>query len=273
MQTNQTNKAPAIAGATPKVISKSLQRDIDYIKTRNESAKKCVFEIAWKLREIADSNDLLDAGYNNIVEFAAEQFGYKRSTVLNYVAAARKYMERHIDTKEKPYLSTTCARIDTDKHEVTEDYNIGQLIALGRTSGDDFMTMDSEGVIKPEMTAKEIKDAVKKWYQPLEDPKPELKPEPTQDPEPEEQEEPAEYTRTLTLSEMVICLCGGLIGEEYDIDVDTAVDDAFQNLTRGNYRLDFCYRNEDGDKIIEFVYVWANDGSCDPVLKYPSENI
>lgn len=272
MQNNQSNNAPAIAGATPKVISKSLQRDIDYIKTRNENAKKCVFEIAWKLREIADSNDLLDAGYNNIVEFAAEHFGYARSTVLNYVAAARKYMERHIDNNKHTYLSTTCARIDTDKHVITDDYNIGQLIALGKTSGDDFMTMDSEGVIKPEMTSKEIKNAVKKWYQPLEDPKP----EPTQDPEPEEPEEkpePEEYSRKLTLTEMVICLCGGLIGEEYDIDVDTAIDDAFQNLTKGNYRLDFCYKNEDGDKIIEFVYVWANDGSCDPVMKYPSENI
>lgn len=253
------------------IISKSLQKDIDYIKARNESAKKCAFEIAWKLREIADSNDLLDAGYNNIVEFAADQFGYQRSTTLNYVAAARKYMERHIDSKEKSYLSTTCARIDTDEHKVTEDYTIGQLIALGRTTADDFVTMDSKGTIKPDMTTKEIKDAVKKWYKPLEDP--EQEPDPKPDPEPVEQEESKEFSRTLNLTEIVTCLCCEMIGEDYSVDVDTALYDAFQNLTGGEYRLEFMCRGIDNDAVIESVRVWKNDGSTAPFMTYPSGNI
>lgn len=243
------------------IISKSLQRDIDYIKSRTATAKKCVFEIAWKLKDIADSNDLLDAGYKDIVEFAADNFGYSRSTTLNYVAISRKYLEMHKDAKDKPYLSTTCARIDDNAHKVTEDYGIGQLNALGKTTADDFITMDSEGTITPSMTAKEIKDAVKKFYD-------DVKPDPEPYPEPD----PAgkEFTRTLTITEMVTCLCCELIGDEYNIDVDTAIDYAFQNFTKDEYRLEFVY-NE--DKEIEFVRVWKNDGSTAPYMRYPAENI
>lgn len=246
------------------VISKSLQRDIDYIKSRTVTAKKCVFEIAWKLKDIADSNDLLDAGYKDIVEFAADNFGYSRSTTLNYVAISRKYLEMHKDAKDKPYLTTTCARIDDNERKCTEDYGIGQLNALGKTTADDFITMDSEGTISPSMTAKEIKDAVKKFY---DDVKPEQ--DPDTDTEPEQDPEDKEYTRTLTLTEMVTCLCCELIGEEYDIEVDTAIDDAFQNLTKGEYRLEFIYN---AGHEIEFVRVWKHDDKT-PCMTYPSENI
>ena len=248
------------------VISKSLQRDIDYIKSRTATAKKCVFEIAWKLKDIADGNDLLDAGYKDIVEFAADNFGYSRSTTLNYVAISRKYLEMHKDAKDKPYLSTTCARIDDNARKVTEDYGIGQLNALGKTTADDFITMDSEGTISPSMTAKEIKDAVKKFYD-------DVKPEPEQDPEtdtePEQDPEDKEYTRTLTLTEMVTCLCCELIGEECNIDVVNVIDNALQNLTNCEYRCEFV-QNADG--VIESVRVWKHDDKT-PCMTYPSENI
>ena len=266
------------------IISKSLQKDIDYIKSRTATAQKCVFEIAHKLQEIADSNDLLDAGYNDIVEFAADQFGYARSTTLNYVAASRKYLEKYKDDNGKQFLATTCARIDGDSHKLDTDYKIGQLIALGKTTADDFVTMDSEGTITPDMTAKQIKDAVKTFYgtvkpESKQDPEPDVQEEQTeskQDPKPEEQEEQTEFTRTVNLLDLVICLVGDRIGEDYDIDVDCALDDAFNNLTLGQYRLEFMYErgyNQSIDEsVITGVQVWKNDGSTAPFMKYP-ENI
>lgn len=91
-------------------------------------------------------------GYSNIAEWAAAELGYARSTTLNYVKIAERFLE--VDTKSKGnmIINTICARRD-DSGNVTADYKIGQLNAAGRASADDFVTMDSEGVINPEMSA------------------------------------------------------------------------------------------------------------------------
>lgn len=235
------------------VISQSLQKDIDYIKNRTQSMKKCVFEIAMKLREIKETPDFADSGYKNIEEFAADQFGYSRSTALNYIAIANKYLTREHNVKliAPNQITTTCARIDKEGH-VTADYAVGQLNALGKTSADDFITMDSEGVISPDMSADNIKDAVKKWYAPEQEPEPEPDPEP--DPEPEE--ETTDRKLSFTLRELVECLTKDIIGDPYNFDVDCALDDAYQQLTGGMYRLQIdCKFDSDGEKIVDTVAV------------------
>ena len=86
------------------------------------------------------------------------------STTLNYVKIAERFLE--VDTKAskgKMVINTICARRD-ESGAVTADYKIGQLNAAGRATADDFVTMDSEGVINPEMSADAIKKAVKTWY-------------------------------------------------------------------------------------------------------------
>lgn len=153
------------------VISKSLQADIDYIKRRADNVKKASYEIAWKLYSIVQSPDFADSGYKNIVDLAADHFGFARSTTLNYVAIANKYLTTEFSGGKDKVVSTTRARIGKDG-KVTQDYAIGQLNALGKTTGDDFETMDQEGVINPDMSADKIKDAVKKWYSPDPDPEP-----------------------------------------------------------------------------------------------------
>ena len=235
------------------VISKSLQKDIDYIKNRTQSMKKCVFEIAMKLQEIKARPDFADSGYKNIEEFAADQFGYSRSTALNYIAIANKYLTKTHNVKliAPNTITTTCARIDAEGH-VTADYAVGQLNALGRTSADDFITMDSEGVISPDMSADKIKDAVKKWYAPEQEPEPE--------PEPEPEEETTDRKLSFSLRELAEHLTSDIIGDKYNFDVDCAIDDAFYNLTGGMYNLEMdCKLDEDGEKIVEYVSVKAKN--------------
>ena len=246
------------------IISKSLQQDIDYIKTRTENVKKNIFEIAWKLHSIVQSPDFADSGYINIVDLAAEHFGYSRSTTLNYIAIANKYLTTENTTGKTKTISTTCARTD-ESGKVTADYAIGQLNALGKTTSDDFITMDSEGVISPKMSADKIKQAVKQWYAPETDPAPDPEPEP--DPEPDEPaedttepDEPTERKLSFTLRQLVECLTSDIIGDDYDFDVDVAIDDAFYNLTDGMYNLQLdCEVDTDGEKIVKSVAVKAKN--------------
>ena len=160
------------------VISVDLQKHINAIKLADGRAKKAVFEIAWRLAEIADEqNGLLDGtGYNNIVELAADQFGYARSTTLNYVKIANRYLT--CNTKE---IRTICAELD-DGGKATADYKVGQLNALpGNVDRDEFKRLDTAGIINKDMSADKIKQALKDYYNPQSDPEPEPDPDDTGD--------------------------------------------------------------------------------------------
>lgn len=246
------------------IISKSLQADIDYIKRRADNIKKSSYEIAWKLYTIVQSPDFADSGYKNIVDLAADHFGFARSTTLNYVAIANKYLTTEFSGGKDKVVSTTRARIGEDG-KVTQDYAIGQLNALGKTTADDFETMDQEGIINPDMSADKIKEAVKKWY----DPKPEQEEE--TEPEPEQETEQAEEDKayTHTLAELVQCLCRDIIGDEYSFDTDCTLDSAMQFLTNREYRLQINCRMENDEKVVETVNV-LYAGSDRVVLTYPA---
>lgn len=244
------------------IISKSLQADIDYIKRRADNIKKSSYEIAWKLYSIVQSPDFADSGYKNIVDLASDHFGFARSTTLNYVAIANKYLTTEFSGGKDKVVSTTRARIGEDGN-VKQDYAIGQLNALGKTTGVDFEAMDKEGVINPDMSADKIRDAVKKWYAPEQEPEPD--PEP--DPEPEQAEEDKAYTHTL--AELVQCLCRDIIGDDYNFDTDCTLDSAMQFLTNREYRLQINCRMENDEKVIETVNV-LHCGSDRVVLTYPA---
>lgn len=158
------------------VIGKELQRHIDAIKKSDGTAKKAIFDIAYRLSVIADPEfNLLDGtGYNNIVELAADQFGYARSTTLNYVKIANRYLEGN--NKE---VRTICADLD-DGGKATADYRVGQLNALpGNVDRDEFRRLDAAGIINKNMSADTIKTTLKDYYNP--EPEPETEPDPDPD--------------------------------------------------------------------------------------------
>lgn len=157
------------------VISVQLQRKINVIKAADAKAKKAVFEIAYSLAELADEQNFMisDAGYKNIVEFAADQFGYARSTTLNYVKIANRYLEGN--NKE---VRTICADLD-DGGKATEDYKVGQLNALpGNVDREEFRRLNAAGIINKSMSADTIKTTLKEYYNPEPEPEPEPDPDP-----------------------------------------------------------------------------------------------
>ena len=178
------------------VISVHLQRKINAIKAADVKAKKAVFEIAYALAELADEQNFMlsDAGYKDIVEFAADQFGYARSTTLNYVKIANRYLEGN-----KQEVRTICADLD-DGGKATADYKVGQLNALpGNVDRDEFKRLDTAGIINKDMSADKIKQTLKDYYNPPSDPEPEPDTGGTEQGEPEQEHE-QEQIPCLTLS-------------------------------------------------------------------------
>lgn len=151
-----------------------LAAHVKAITKLSDGVKKSVFEIAVRMNAINTEKLYEIGGYSNIAEWAAAELGYARSTTLNYVKIAERFLEVDTKSKGKMVINTICARRD-ESGNVTADYKIGQLNAAGRATADDFVTMDSEGVINPDMSADAIKKAVKTWYDG--EPEPEEEPE------------------------------------------------------------------------------------------------
>lgn len=234
------------------VISVQLQRKINAIKSADVKAKKAVFEIAYALAELADEQNFMlsDAGYKDIVEFAADQFGYARSTTLNYVKIANRYL-----TGNKQEIRTICADLD-DGGKATADYKVGQLNALpGNVDRDEFKRLDTAGIINKDMSADKIKQTLKDYYNPPQDPEPE--PDTDSDTGDDEQGEPEqepEQIPCLTLSVFQILLnIVNPITDDFctvtDPEPETAMDIFREFFHESGYTLHWLTDPED-DEII-----------------------
>lgn len=230
------------------VISVDLQKHINAIKLADGRAKKAVFEIAWRLAEIADEQSgLLDGtGYNNIVELAADQFGYARSTTLNYVKIANRYLTGN--TKE---IRTICAELD-DGGKATADYKVGQLNALpGNVDRDEFKRLDTAGIINKDMSADKIKQTLKEYYNPQSDPEPEPEPVDTGD-STEQGEQEQIPCLTLSIFQIFLNIVNPIIDDfcdESDPEVETAKDIFREFFCSAGYQIRWLTDPED-DEII-----------------------
>lgn len=230
------------------VIGRELQHHIDAIKKSDGTAKKAIFEIAYRLAVIADPQaDLLEGtGYNNIVELAADQFGYARSTTLNYVKIANRYLTG--TTKE---VRTICADLD-DGGKATNDYKVGQLNALpGNVDRDEFKRLDTAGIINKSMSADTIKTTLKEYYNPTPEPEPEPDPDDTDDTgtgqEQEQEQEQNVPCLTLSIQQIFLNCVTDIIDDGFEtVGTDRAklANDIMQQFLGGNYLLHWILDSE-----------------------------
>ena len=232
------------------VISVDLQKHINAIKLADGRAKKAVFEIAWRLAEIADEQGcLLDGtGYNNIVELAADQFGYARSTTRNYVKIANRYLTGN--TKE---IRTICADLD-DGGKATADYKVGQLNSLpGNVDREEFKRLDTAGIINKDMSADKIKQTLKDYYNPKSDPEAEPEPDPEDTGDSTEQGEPEQIPcLTLPIFQILLNIINPLTDDFYhvtDPETETAMNIFNEFFHDSGYFLKWLTDPED-DEII-----------------------
>lgn len=232
------------------IIGKELQRHIDAIKKSDGTAKKAIFEIAYRLAVIADpQEDLLEGtGYNSVVELAADQFGYARSTTMNYVKIANRYLTG--TTKE---VRTICADLD-DGGNATLDYKVGQLNALpGNVDREEFKRLDTAGIINKSMSADTIKTTLKEYYNPTPEPEPAPDPDDTDDTgtgqEQEKEQEQNVPCLTLSIQQIFLNCVTDVIDDGFETpgtDKAINVNDIFKRFF-ADYRLQWIL---DGDNEI-----------------------
>lgn len=227
------------------VISVQLQRKINAIKAADVNAKKAVFEIAYALSELADEQNFMlsDAGYKDIVEFAADQFGYARSTTLNYVKIANRYL-----TGNKQEVRTICADLD-DGGKATADYKVGQLNALpGNVDREEFKRLDTAGIINKDMSADTIKQTLKNYYNPPADPEPKQEHTDTDTGNSTEQEQVP--CLTLSVFQIFLNIVNPIIEDfcvKSDTEVDTAVDIFRKFFYSLGYQIKWIEDPDDGE--------------------------
>lgn len=246
------------------VIGRELQRHIDAIKKSDGTAKKAIFEIAYRLAVIADpQEDLLEGtGYNNVVELAADQFGYARSTTLNYVKIANRYL-----TGTAKEVRTICADLD-DGGKATNDYRVGQLNALpGNVDREEFKRLDTAGIINKSMSADTIKTTLKEYYNPTPEPEPAPDPDDTGT-EQEQEKEQKVPCLTLSMQQIFLNCVMDVIDDGFETPgTDRAIiaNDIFKRFFT-DYRLNWIL---DGDN--EIIGAEMIDSSGD--VKYTTSEV
>lgn len=157
-----------------------IKTHINAITKLNKRIRTDALEIALRLAIIKalPPTDFEALGYKNIVELAADKFGYAKQTTYKFITCA----ERFITATGK---ETKLCHYDENGNQ-TADYSIGQLIELCPLTDEEAQQMDACGDISPDMTTKELRKIVKEY----------LKPEEAQKVDEEDAPDPIENTKT-----------------------------------------------------------------------------
>lgn len=157
-----------------KFENKELTKATTAIAKATESAAKSLLKIASVMAEV-EARALYADDFKSISEYGERVFGYKKSVVYNMVRIGRDYIE---PTTGKSVLAL----------ENGQDFTFNQLTRmLPLPSVDVAEELVAEEVITPDMTLREIENAVKEYNH--------------KDDAAEGEEEPAEETEAVTVEE------------------------------------------------------------------------
>lgn len=118
--------------------------------------------------EVSD-NEYDDTGFKDFRAWAKDAFGMSESTAYNYAKIGEHVNEIRVNKTKKIYRfdlwSVYCEKSGEIYNENC-DFTIGQIISMMRKDicYDDMLAMCLEGIVSPTMSCRDIKSAVKKWY-------------------------------------------------------------------------------------------------------------
>lgn len=126
--------------------NKKLNAVTKSIITENNKVGKSLVKVAYLLAQVKESKCYEEDGFKSVAEYAEEAFGYKRAMVYKMVKMANTFINT-----------------DGTVNLISErgEYNATQLIELSSAESiDEVREMNDEETITPEMTVKEIKQAL-----------------------------------------------------------------------------------------------------------------
>ena len=150
--------------------SKQLKAAANRILKASEDTRKSLFRIAFELNRIDGRKLYQTDGFKNITDCAAALFGYKKAMTNNLVRIARNY----IDATQPVCLLPSG---NVDGVNVSKEWTIGQLQEVLSLDVAIVRELVDNGTLNATMSAKAIRDAVKKYKNGGQDETPEELPE------------------------------------------------------------------------------------------------
>lgn len=122
---------------------KEIQRRTNIIKTELKKAETSFFKIAFNLYWIKENNAYMALGYDNIEQFARDEFGIKKTTCYDYLNVVERF-----GVNENGVI--------TDLQSDYKSYSSTKLIAMSSLTDTEIKEN-----IKPDMSVSEIKKVKK----------------------------------------------------------------------------------------------------------------
>ena len=131
--------------------NKKLEKYTQYIENATKELNKTPFKIAYYLNKIDEEQAFID-DYENIVEYAKDVFGYKKSVVYAMLKIGKEWLE----SKDRTVLAMV-----TDNDKVLSDYGFTHIKTLLPLGVEGAKNLHDDGVINPNMTVKDLQEVVK----------------------------------------------------------------------------------------------------------------
>lgn len=163
----------------PEYLNKGLNEATKKIQALGAGIKKAYFTVAAIIAKV-DREGLYELdGFKNVHEWTEKEFGFKSSRSYSLLTIGQKWTEEVID--KRGHVTGHTAIIDPN-------FSTTQIEKMLPAGKDKATELYEAGVIRPEMSAKEIEKAIKEALNPKEEEPEEL--ETVEETEPEETETP-----------------------------------------------------------------------------------
>lgn len=184
--------------------NKELQKSTDFIFKLGDAIKKNWFAIAYTVAHVDAAECYKDDGFNTVHEWVEKTFGIKKTASYSLLTIGKEYTRKIVNASGKTvgYGSNliTDGSDDFSKTQIEKILPVGHELAV---------ELVNDGVVTPEMSAKEISQIVKSR----------MNPEPETD-ETDESDEDAPETDNEPEAKTEIISVWDKEGKEYAIPVD-----------------------------------------------------
>ena len=144
--------------------NKNLQKASMAILKLGESIRKNWFQIAYIVSVVDKTECYKDDGFKSVTEWCDKTFGLKKTATYSLLTIGRDYTREITNASGKVIGYGT--NLVEDGEEDFSKTQVEKMLPLGHDIAEALV---SDGVITPEMTAKEIADVVKDRLHPVEE--------------------------------------------------------------------------------------------------------
>ena len=145
-------------------VNKDLNKATNEIFKLGETIKNNLYNVAYIMAAVETTECFKDDGFNNVHEWAMKTFGFKKSASYTLLKIGKEYT-REIKNPKNGKISGYASNLIYDGDDFTTT-QIEKMLPLGHKVA---LELVDTGIIKPEMSCREIGTIVKEYLNPVEE--------------------------------------------------------------------------------------------------------